>query len=81
MRITQLTVIPQGITNENQDFRTFLEILSFVLAGKPTDTNCVHYTSKTKKKQELLMTKILPALDKDQPRKITTPKAMKSTLR
>ena len=55
-------MIPCGITNENQDFRTFLEILSFVLAGKPTDTNCAYYNSKTKKKQEVLMIKILPAL-------------------
>ena len=40
----------------------------------------LYYTSKTKKKQELCMIKILPALDKDQPWKITTPKATKNIL-
>jgi len=39
----------------------------------------LYCNSETKKKQELLMIKILPTLNKDQPRKITTPKTMKSS--
>ncbi|MBQ8584166.1 MAG: hypothetical protein IJ488_06125, partial [Clostridia bacterium] len=37
------TVLPCGTTPKIKDFRTFLEIQSFALAGKPTDANLVYY--------------------------------------
>ena len=39
----EATVLPYGITTKIKDFRTFLEIFSFALAGKPTDANFVYY--------------------------------------
>ena len=39
----KFTVLPYGITPKIKDFRTFLEIQSFVLACKQTDTNFVYY--------------------------------------
>ncbi len=36
-------MLPHGTTTKIRDFRTFLEILSFALAGKPTDANFVYY--------------------------------------
>ena len=36
-------MLPYGTTPKIKDFRTFLEIFSFALAGKPTDANFVYY--------------------------------------
>ena len=36
-------MLPHGTTPKIRDFRTFLEIWSFALAGKPTDANFVYY--------------------------------------
>ena len=38
---------PRHCHRKSEDFRTFLEIQSFVLAGKPTDTNFVYYNLTT----------------------------------
>ena len=37
--------MPAALPPKIADFRTFLEIFSFVLAGKPTDTNFVYYNT------------------------------------
>ena len=42
-RFAEKTVLPHGTTPKIPDFRTFLEILSFALAGKPTDANFARY--------------------------------------
>ena len=43
LQTAKLTVLPYGITTKIKDFRTLLEIWSFVLACKQTDTNFVYY--------------------------------------
>ena len=42
-RSAKSTVLPFGTTPKIKNFRTFLEIQSFALAGKPTDANFVYY--------------------------------------
>ena len=48
-RSAKSTVLPYGTTPKIKDFRTFLEIQSFALAGKPTDANLVYYNIDKKK--------------------------------
>ena len=45
----------RALPRKSKDFRTFLEIYSFVLAGEPTDTNFIYYKFNTKPSWQIII--------------------------